>query len=292
MFRLRQSLLLFLTATIWGSGFVAQSIGMDYVPPFAFTFVRNLIGTLVLVPLIILMHRIGALREVPRRDLILGSLACGAMLFAAESFQQFGLVTTDVGKAAFITSMYVIFVPVIGLLLGRGLGLRLIPCIGISVLGLYLLCIKEGVEPERGDLQILICAVLFAVHIMVIDHFVARVDGIALSMGQFTVASMLALIATLTTDIGHVTADALWEALPAMAYAGVMSNGIAYTCQVVGQRGMNPAIATLILSLESVMGTILGALVLGESMSGREITGCALVFMAVILAQLPLGKGK
>ncbi len=287
MFRLRQSLLLFLTASIWGSGFVAQSVGMDLVSPVTFTFFRTLIGGIFLLPIIALLRgrrqRNGTAFKL--REFLLGSLACGTCLIAAESLQQFGLVYTDVGKAGFITSMYIIFVPVISLLLGQKLRPLIILAVILATAGLYLLCVRGQLSIAFSDLLILGCAVVFAVHILVIARFVEKVDGVLLSCGQFFVASLIGLILMLLS--GLPDPGDLKAAAPAILWACIMSNGVAYTLQIVGQRGMNPTVATLILSLESVMAVIFGALLLDERLSAMEGLGCALMFAAVVLAQLP-----
>lgn len=291
MFELRQSLLLFITASIWGSGFIGQSIGMDHVDPFTFTFFRTLIGGLVLLPVIYLMGKrqkavTGTAPKTDRRALLMGSVCCGACLIAAESFQQFGLkFNTDAGKAGFITSMYIIFVPLISVMLGKKLRRAVIVALVLSVTGLYLLCIKDELKFELGDTMVLICALIFAVHILVIARFVDKVDGVQLSCGQFFVASAIGLVLMLLHD--DLSLEGLKGAAPAILYVGIMSNGVAYTLQIVGQRGMNPTVATIILSLESVMAVIFGSLCLDEVMSLRELIGCAIMLCAVIIAQLP-----
>ena len=297
MFQLRQSLFLFITASIWGSGFVAQSIGMDHVEPFTFTFFRTAIGGIVLIPVIFFLNKIKRrggriIRNGSRKDLILGSLACGTCLVAGESFQQFGLVSTDAGKAGFITSMYIIFVPLLSLLLLKKIGKAVWLGVVLSVIGLYFLCIKPntGFNIEKGDFLIFICAIAFAVHIMVIAHFVNKVDGVELSCGQFFAGSAIACILMLLHDT--ITYEGLKGALPAILWVGIMSNGVAYTLQVVGQRGMNPTVATLILSLESVMAVIFGNIFLHEVLSTRELIGCILMLIAVIIAQIPPKKAK
>lgn len=316
MFQLRQSFLLFLTATIWGSGFVAQSVGMDHVTPFTFTFFRTLLGTIVLLPLVYwincrnrtqhtatyaaastqaplteskinvtLAHPLPSQRN-NKHDLFWGSLLCGLFLVGGESFQQFGLVTTDASKAGFITSMYIIFVPLIGIFLGKKLNAQIVIGVMLSMIGLYLLCIKDSFTLERGDLLIVICAVVFAFHILCIDHFVQKCDGVYLSCGQFFAASVIALILMLLFDHDVFSWDHIYAASIAILWAGIMSNGVAYTLQVVGQRGMNPTIATLILSLESVMAVVFGTLLLNEQLSPREGIGCVLILSAVLIAQI------
>lgn len=292
MFELRQSLLLFITATIWGSGFIGQSIGMDHVSPFAFTFFRTLIGSLVLLPVIWGLKKQAAakgksLRRADRRTFFLGSFCCGACLIAAESFQQFGLVWTEASKAGFITSMYIIFVPLISWFMGKRPNLLILIGVLLSAVGLYLLCIdpNKSFQLQTGDALILICAVVFAFHILVIAYYVERIDGVELSCGQFLVASFLGLVLMLIFD-HNLTWENFKAALPAMLWCGIMSNGVAYTLQIVGQRGINPTIATIILSMESVMAVFFGWLILDESLSVRQYIGCAVMFAAVIIAQL------
>ncbi len=294
MFQLRQSFLLFLTASIWGSGFVAQSVGMDHVTPFTFTFFRTLIGALFLLPFIALIKALykNKVKEksYTTKDLLIGSASCGLFLIMGESFQQYGLVTTDAGKTGFITSMYIIFVPLISITVGKKINRFIWIGVILAVIGMYLLCIKQDFTIERGDLLILCCAVAFAFHIMVIDHFVKTIDGVMLACGQFFMASFMGLILMLIFDFNTLSYDSLMAAAPAMLYAGIMSNGIAYTLQVVGQRGINPAVATLILSLESVMAVIFGITFLNESLDTRELIGCVIMFLAVIIAQYPFKK--
>ncbi|WP_281071845.1 DMT family transporter [Succinivibrio dextrinosolvens] len=295
MFELRQYFLLFITATIWGSGFVAQKLGMSYISPFAFTFFRTLLGALFLIPVILFIkahnkkHQIKT-RTLNKRYLIVGSICCGFFLILSESLQQFGLVTADVNKASFITSLYMIFVPILGVFLGHRLSLKIIAAVIISCIGLYFFCIKHDVSFEQGDLLVLLCAIGFACHILVIAYFINHVDGVILSCGQFFCASFLGLIMMCLT--GFPSAPALIKCIPALLYAGIMSNGIAYTLQIVAQRGINPTIASLILSLESVMGAVFGILFLSESMSERELFGAALMFSAVILTQIKLRRTK
>ncbi len=290
-FELRQYSLLFLTAMIWGSGFIGQKLGMDHVSPYTFTFMRTFIGGVFLIPVVIFIRKRATARGIilkksSPKALLWGSLVCGMCLIAAESFQQFGLQHTDVSKASFITSLYVIFVPIISVFLGKKTSLKTVICVISAAVGLYLLCIKNRLTLEFGDLLVLICAVIFAVHILVIACFVQRCDGVELSCGQFFVASFLGLLMMLFT--GCDSLENFIAAAPAFIYCGIMSNGVAYTLQIVGQRGVNAVIATIILSLESVMGTIFGVLLLGDDLSSRQLVGCILMFAAVVFSQLPV----
>ena len=290
-FQLRQYALLFITAVIWGSGFIGQRLGMDHVSPYTFTFMRTFIGGLFLIPVILLRKRIllrlgkKAQKSSPKM-LLWGSILCGSCLIAAESFQQFGMIYTDVSKASFITSLYVIFVPLISVFIGSRPSLKIWLCTLAAACGRSLLCIKDELSLAAGDSLVLICAVIFAVHIMVIAYFVRFCDGVELSCGQFFVASALGLILMLIS--GTDSAEDFMAAAPAFIYCGIMSNGVAYTLQIVGQRGVNPVIATIILSLESVMGTIFGVTLLGDALTSRQLLGCALMFAAVVSSQIPV----
>ena len=275
-FELRQYSLLFLTAVLWGTGFIGQKLGMDHVEPFTFTFMRTLIGGLFLLPVMAAMSAIKrkrgiAVRRSDRKTLMLGSLCCGLCLICAESFQQFGIQISDVTSTSFITSLYVVFVPIFGIFIGSRPSPKLVLCVAISVAGLYLLTASGGLHFSKGNLLTLIGAMCFPVHILVIAYFVASFLG------------FIMMVAT-----GGDTLENFMKAAPAFIYCGIVSNGIAYTLQVVGQRGVNPIIATIIMSLESVMGTFFGIVLLGESPTTVQLIGCALVFTAVILAQVPV----
>lgn len=291
--KLKNMLLLLLTAAIWGVAFVAQSAGMEYVGPFTFNCIRCLMGGLVLLPFIWLRDR-GRKREAMQREdyrnLAAGGLSCGLALFLASSLQQIGIQYTTVGKAGFITACYIVIVPVLGLFFGKRVGPMVWAAVVLAVAGLYRLCMSGGAGGiNRGDLLMTACALLFSVHILVIDHFSPRADGVKLSCIQFFAAGLLSGACMLlfeSPDLGRVLAA--W--LP-LLYAGVLSCGVAYTLQIVGQKGMNPTIASLILSLESGISVLAGWVLLGQGMSARELSGCALMFAAIILAQLPV-KGK
>ena len=300
---MRGSALLLLTACIWGVAFVAQSVGMEYVGPFTFNFVRCILGGLVLIPCIFFLDR-GAKKETSdpektgqqsvlderekrakRRTLLLGGICCGTALCLASSFQQIGIQYTSVGKAGFITACYIVIVPVIGLFFKK----KCSPLIWLSVLlalgGLYFLCITEQFSIGYGDILEFICAVMFSVHILVVDYFSPKVDGVKMSCIQFFVCGILCGIAMLFTEQPHA-ADILMAWKP-IAYAGILSCGVGYTLQIVGQKGMNPTVASLIMSLESCISVLAGWLLLGQKLSMREGLGCVAMFAAIILAQLP-----
>ncbi len=296
MFELRQYALLFITATIWGAGFIAQKLGMSHVSPFVFTFFRTLLGGLFLLVLLGVLKgfyaKIGkTVRKSSPKYLIVGSVCCGFFLMVSESFQQFGLVTSDVNKASFITSLYMVFVPILGIFIGKRLSPQIILAVLVSLLGLYLLCMKGDFSLTHGDFLLLMCAVGFSLHILTISYFIQYVDGVMLSCGQFFCASVFGFIMMICNE-SIPTMEALLACLPAILFAGIVSNGIAYTLQIVGQRGVNPSIASMILSLESVMGAVFGVLLLNEQLSSREIAGAVLMFLAVILTQIKFSRKK
>lgn len=282
--QVRNSLLLLLTAVIWGSAFVAQSVGMDYVEPFTFTFARSIIGGIVLIPCILfLTDKEKRECKVTKTEWI-GGTCCGIFLFAASNFQQFGILHTTVGKAGFITALYVVIVPVLGIFMKKRVSFLMWICVALSVAGLYLLCIPKGsFALSYGDLLVVICAVLFSFHILVIDYFSPNGNGVIISCIQFFVCGILSGIVMMfaeTPSVGNLI-DAKWSIL----YAGVLSSGVAYTLQVVAQKNVNPTVASLILCLESVVAVLAGWIVLGDELSARELTGCVLMFVAIVMAQ-------
>lgn len=291
--KLKNSLLLLLTATIWGVAFVAQSQGMDYMGPFTFNFARCIIGGLVLIPLIFVTDKGKAAKAVREKEnpglLAAGGLCCGIVLFLASNFQQVGIQYTTVGKAGFITACYIVIVPVLGLFFKRKCSPMVWVAVLLSVAGLYRLCMTGGDGGvNRGDLLILVCAFLFSIHILVIDHFSPRVDGVKMSCIQFFVSGIFSGIAMLIWEKPDFSQFvAAWAPV---LYAGVMSCGVGYTLQIVGQKGINPAVASLILSLESCISAVAGWMILGQRMNGQQIQGCVIMFAAIILAQLPVGS--
>ena len=290
-FILRQSLLLFLTSVIWGVAFVAQSAGMAYVGPFTYNGARSVLGGLVLLPCIVFLDRVrgrdkrSVNRIQNRNQLLLGGLSCGLILFAASSFQQFGIQYTSVGKAGFITAMYILLVPIMGLFIHKRVGFKVWIGVAFAVCGLYLLCMKSGFRLERGDALVLVCAVIFSLHILVIDYFSPKVDGVRMSCIQFWVCGILSLICSFLFENPEM--HSILTAWKPVCYGGIMSCGVAYTLQIVGQKDMNPAVASLILSLESVVSVVAGFLILHQTMSRRELLGCSLMVVAIVLAQLP-----
>lgn len=292
--QLKGNALLMTTAIIWGTAFVAQKAGMDLLGPIAFNGIRTVVGALALIPVILIMNRKKKEKEPWNKTLIIGGICCGLALCAAGNVQQIGLYYTSVSHTGFITALYVVIVPLMGIFLKKRITPIMWCCVAASAVGLYLLCIPAsgfgGVNV--GDIIILVCAGCFAVHILVIDHFSPKVDGVKLSCIQFFVAGILSLI------IMPIFDPALGHALPTFAsvtgswftilYAGIMSCGVAYTLQVVGQKYTDPAIASMILCLESVFALIAGMIILHEMMAPREIAGCVIMFAAIVVANLPI----
>ena len=282
---------LLLTAFIWGVAFVAQSVGMDYIGPFTFNCVRSIIGGLVLIPLVIILGKKNRADKNAKetteykKNTVIGGICCGVYLCAASCFQQFGIMHTTVGKAGFITALYIIIVPILGIFLKK----RVAPIVWgssvIAVVGFYLLSISGQVSINKGDILVLICAVLFSVHILVIDYFSPKGDGVTISCIQFITCGILCGILMFLFETPHIS-DIFAAYLPIL-YAGVMSCGVAYTLQIVGQKNMDPTVASLILSLESVFSALAGWMILGQGLSRKELIGCSLVFVAVLLAQMP-----
>ena len=294
--QIRQNVFPVLAALIWGTAFVAQSVSADYVEPFTFNAVRAAVAFVFLLILSVVFRRLrrrdfagsAAPRPHARRDLVLGSLCCGAVLTLATNLQQKGLETTTSGKAGFITALYIVIVPVAGLLFRRRVPRAVWLGVVLAVAGLYCLCINEGFTVSSGDIYILLCAVCFSAHILVIDHFTQKVDGVDMSCGQFLVVTVLSVIGMLATE--HPSLSAILRCAGPILYVGVFSSGVAYTLQILAQKDSNPTVVSLLLSLESVFATVAGALILGDRMSGKEYFGCVLMLAAVVLAQLPERK--
>ena len=291
--RRKNACMLFLTAFILGTAFVAQSVGMDYLGPFGFNGIRSLIGGVALLPCIYILGKINkrtAGEEGSTKTLIAGGLCCGLALFAASSMQQIGIQYTTAGKAGFVTAFYIVLVPVLGMFLGKKTGWKVWLAVAMALAGLYFLCITESFSVGRGDIYVFIGSLLFAVHILIIDYFAPRTDGVKMSCIQFFVAGILSMFPMAAFET--TTVEGALRSWGPLLYAGVLSCGVAYTLQIIGQKNMNPTVASLILSLESCISVLAGWVILGERLSVREGLGCVLMFAAIILAQLPEKMGK
>lgn len=288
------SVMLMLTALIWGTAFVAQSEGMNYVGGFTFNGFRFLLGGVVLTPCIFFLRKLNRqqrlkLTEEERKNQkkygIIGGICCGILLCLASSLQQFGIAHTTVGKAGFITACYIVIVPLLGMFLRRKVGLNIWISVAIAAVGMYLLCITEDFVIGRGDFLMLLCAVGFSLHVLVIDYFSPKADGVVISCIQFFTAGIISCIMMVLFE--NLDWSAVLSAWLPILYAGVLSCGVAYTLQVVAQKDVEPARACLIMSLESVFSVLAGWAVLGQRLSFRELFGCVMVFGAIMLAQLP-----
>ncbi|RGD94769.1 DMT family transporter [Clostridiales bacterium AM23-16LB] len=288
---MKNNILLVLTALIWGCAFVAQSVGMDYVGPFTFNMARFLIGAIVLLPVIWFMDRqrkTGAEKGAGQKTLIIGGICCGIALAVASTLQQWGILFTTVGKAGFITAMYIVIVPLLGIFIGKKVRPLIIGCVAIAVVGFYFLCMTESLRLGLGDFLVLLCAIAFSIHILVIDHFSPKVDGVKMSAIQFLTAAIISAVPTLLWEQPVFTE--ILQAWQPVLYAGVMSCGVAYTLQIIAQKNADPTVASLLLSLESVFSVLAGWVLLGQGLSLKELFGCVLIFCAIILAQLPEKK--
>lgn len=286
--------LLLITATVWGVAFVAQSVGMDYLNAFAFNCIRNAIGVVVLIPVLAVTrrnaHRTGC-NTAPlfTKELLLGGLVCGSALCIASNFQQMGIEHSTVGKSAFITTLYIVLVPIFGLFLKKKVALQVWISVILALAGLFLLCMKnETLCLGIGDIYLILCAFFFTLQIISVEYFVQKTDGIALSIMQFLVTSVLSGIGMLFTGLPSWS-DITASAIP-LLYAGGISCGVGYTLQILGQKHVPSAVASLIMSLESVIAALAGWLILQEMLSPKELAGCGLVFVSVILAQIPMKK--
>ncbi len=290
----RQVVFPILAALIWGTAFVAQSVCADRMPPFAFNALRSFIALVFLFPLSRLLDAVSVRRgETPpktdRRSWLIGGICCGLILATAANLQQAGIADTSAGKAGFITAFYVVLVPVFGIFLHRHTSPQIWVSVLLAVVGLWLLCIRagEGFSLLPADIFLILCAISYAVQIYCIDHFVQKVDGVKLACGQFLWTGIFSAILSLIFE------DASWwpnlaACLLPVLYVGIFSSGIAYTLQILAQKGSNPTVVTLLFSLESVFSVLAGAVLLGDRLTGREYLGCVLMLIAVVLAQVPL----
>ncbi len=283
--------MLLLTAVIWGVAFVAQSVGMDYVEPFTFNFARYMVGAIVLLPFLGLgnpkkenMEKTEGSKQKVIKKSVLSGIGCGFLLCVASMLQQYGILYTDVvGKAGFITALYIILVPVLGIFLRKKTKGLVWLCVIISVIGLYLLCVSDGYCLELADILLLACAMFFAVHIIFIDYISPDTNGVLVSCVQFAVAGICCMIAMLLFESPSFAG--IFKAYIPILYTGALSCGVAYTFQILGQKYVEPTRASLILCLESVVSVLAGWLLLKQALTVRELIGCVIMFVAIIMAQ-------
>lgn len=302
----RANLLLLLTAFIWGAAFVAQDVAMDALPPFTFGALRMLLAALAVLPFCLISDKQAArkglqdantgagvpfakMSPVQRKTLILGGLVCGLLLALGSGAQQLGISGgASAGKAGFVTALYIVLVPLFGVFLGRRIRPVICAAVLLSVAGLYLLCIKSGFAIEPSDLYLILCALCFAGHILVVDHFSRRTDCVKMSCLQFFVTSCVCAVIALLTE--RPTLAGVRACLVPILYTGILSGGLGYTLQIIAQKDTDPTVASLIMCLESVFAVLAGWLLLGDRMSVREYAGCAAMLCGILLAQWPEKK--
>ena len=286
--------ILLLTALIWGTAFVFQRVGMESIEPITFNAMRMLIAAVAIGILYFVLSKKNKLSpdidlKERKKNTLIGGIICGVVLTAASIFQQYGLVYTTAGKAGFITAMYILLVPVISFVF---LKKKITYLVWIAVLaglvGMYLLCVNENFSFSLGDLLVFICAIFFSIHILCCDHFVKKSDAIGIAAVQFATSTVLSFMLSFIFETPSV--EKVSSALIPIIYCGLISGGIGYTLQIVGQKFSEPATASLLMSMESVFAVITGVLVLNESMSVKEIIGCIIMFAAVLLVQIPIKK--
>ncbi|MBE6058938.1 MAG: DMT family transporter [Clostridium sulfidigenes] len=296
--QLKANILLLLTAAIWGLAFVAQKVGAEHVGAFTYNGIRFALGSISLIPLILFLNKKkGENEETKNNDrdslklTVKAGIIAGCALFIATSLQQMGVMGTTAGKAGFITGLYMVIVPILGLFLKQKVNKSTWIGIVIAIIGLYLLSINEDFSISNGDLLVLIGSVGWAIHILLIDNFTKKIDPLKLSSIQFATCSILSLVmAIIFEDINMV---GISGAMVSILYGGLLSVGVAYTLQVVAQKNAKPSHAAILLSMESVFGALGGAMFLGERIGTRGLVGCILIFIAIIISQLkPSEKGS
>ncbi len=286
----KQNIFAVIAALIWGTAFVAQSVSTDLIEPFTFNAVRFLIGALSILPVILLRER----KEPKERrehhgsfkDLAAGGFATGTLLAIAANLQQIGIAESSAGKAGFLTALYIIIVPILGVFLKKKVPFTVWISVVVAAFGMFFLCVKDEFKIEKNDAFLLTCALIYALQIIEIDKYVGKVSGMRLSCAQFVVAFMWSGLFMVLFE--HPTFKALKDCAFPILYVGILSSGVAYTLQIMAQKDSNPTIISLLLSLESVFSVVSGAILLNERMTGREYLGCALMMAAVVLVQVPI----
>lgn len=286
----RSNIFLFITAIIWGFAFVAQRVGMEYVEPFTFNGIRFALGSISLIPIIIFFKIKNNNTADSELKVALAGTLSGIFLFLASSFQQVGLQGTTAGKAAFITGLYIVIVPILSVFLRKSIDINSWIGALLAVGGLYLLCVKSGMSISYSDFLELVSAVLFAVQILLIDYFADKVDSIKLAFYQFLTCTVLSFIVAIFME--SIELRGIIQCSFPILYGGIMSVGVAYTFQILGQKNADPAYASIIMSMETVFAALGGFLILGEYMGVRQLIGCSLMFAGVVLSQRKIFKNK
>ncbi len=287
--------LLFIAAVIWGLAFAVQCEAMEAIKPFTFTALRAVLGSLVLVPVFLIVDSVKKkknptatkMSKTDKKNLLLGGVSCGVCVAVASNLQQFGIAyTMNPGKAGFVTAMYIVLVPIVGLFFKKKSHWIIWLSVAIAVCGLYFICVSETMTIEKGDLLLIASAACFTGHILIIDHFADKADGIKMSCIQFAVSAVLSGIAALIFERDAFSLAAVLSAYPAILYAGIGSCGVAFTLQIIGQKGTNPTVASLVMSMESCFSVVGGILLMHAVPTVREGIGCGLMFTAIILSQI------
>lgn len=286
----RSNLLLILASIIWGCAFVAQNVGMNYIGPWTFSTIRFLIAGFSLLAIIPILdkkrtHVIHPKTKEEKKKLLLGSVLCGLALSIGSIVQQIAMLTVPVAKAGFLTTLYVLFVPIITLLFGKKIPLKVWIGIAMALFGLYLLSMAGNLAIGIGEIFLILAAFLFAIHIIIIGHFSTRVDPVRLSCGQLLIGGFATVIPMIMIERPTITS--ILAAYIPLLYTGIFSSCVAYTLQIFAQKEANPTIAGMLLSLESVFAALAGYLILNQVLNTRELIGCVLIFIAIVIAQLP-----
>ena len=295
--KIRSSIYLVIVAIIWGLAFVAQTTGMDYLGPFGFSMTRSLVAGIMMYLITIIIPKFARLDQERIEGYIdsginrKAGLVCGVVLFLAMNTQQIGLQDTTTGKAGFITALYIVIIPIIRRLMGNKINKRVFACVIVAMFGMYLLSVKENFGINVGDIVVFISAVFYSVHTLVLSYYSVKTDSLRLNMYQFLVCGVLSGITSIILK-ENISFYAIKMAMVSILYVGILSSGFAYTLQIIALRNIDPTIAALINSLEAIFAALGGYLILNQVLSAREIVGCAIMFIAIIVAQLPSRKGE
>lgn len=285
----KSSIMLFFTSIIWGLAFVAQTQGMEFIGPFTFTAVRSFVAIIFLYLTYLFFNKTSKSYREQKFDMkktIRGGILCGLVFTFGINFQQFGLVYTTAGKASFLTALYIVFIPIIGLFFGKRINRKLLLCIVLAMLGTYLMSVKGSLSMNRGDFITIMSAIVFSIHILMLAEFSVDTNAVLVSLFQFAVCGIISFIAALVFE--EINISAILKSYIAILYVGVLSSGVGFTIQLMALKELDPVIASMISSLESVFGAIFGWLILSQSMSEREIIGAVIIFIATLIAQLPI----
>lgn len=286
---LKASIMLFITSIIWGLAFVAQAQGMEHIGPFTFTASRSLVAIIFLYLTYIFFNKTSKSYREQKFDMkrtIRGGVLCGLVFTFGINFQQIGLVYTTAGKASFLTALYIVFIPIIGLFYGKKINRKLQLCIVLAMIGTYLMSVKGSLSMNIGDLITIFGSIVFAIHILMLSEFSKDTNAVLVSLIQFAVCGFFSLIAALIFE--GIEIDAILKSYLAILYVGILSSGVGFTIQLMALKELDPVVASMISSLESVFGAVFGWLILSQSMSEREIIGGIIIFVATLIAQLPI----